>query len=251
MNISFKFNGLQRTTLQASGFQHRFATPTLLTTELSCRDFPLITSSSRPRSRPKPWLQSSFPRISWRPFPMPSWLSIAREPWFKSIRRHNSYLVMNATNCSVRKSKCLSRKAIAASTIIIARTSRKHRSCDGWERIWISTEYGAMARNYRSRLALIIDSSDDAIISKNLDGTITSWNKGAERIYGYTSEEVIGKPISLLAPNNRADEITEILQKIAEGESIEHYESERVAKNGRHLNVSISVSPLRDEIGRA
>ena len=102
---------------------------------------------------------------------------------------------------------------------------------------------------YRSRLALIIDSSDDAIISKNLDGTITSWNKGAERIYGYTSEEVIGKPISLLAPNNRADEITEILQKIAEGESIEHYESERVAKNGRRLNVSISVSPLRDAKG--
>jgi len=102
---------------------------------------------------------------------------------------------------------------------------------------------------YRSRLALIFDSSDDAIISKNLDGTITSWNKGAERIYGYTPEEVIGKPISLLAPNNRADEITEILQKIAQGESIEHYESERVAKDGRRLNVSISVSPLRDAKG--
>ena len=102
---------------------------------------------------------------------------------------------------------------------------------------------------YRSRLALIIDSSEDAIISKNLDGTITSWNKGAERIYGYTPEEVIGKPISLLAPNNRANEITEILQKIAEGESIEHYESERVTKDGRRLNVSISVSPLRDAKG--
>ncbi len=102
---------------------------------------------------------------------------------------------------------------------------------------------------YRSRLALIFDSSDDAIISKNLDGTITSWNKGAERIYGYTPEEVIGKPISLLAPHNREDEITEILQKIAGGESIEHYESERVAKDGRRLNVSISVSPLRDAKG--
>jgi PAS domain S-box-containing protein len=102
---------------------------------------------------------------------------------------------------------------------------------------------------YRSRLALIIDSSEDAIISKSLDGTITSWNKGAERIYGYTPEEVVGKPISLLAPNNRADEITEILQKIAKGESIEHYESERVAKDGRRLNVSISVSPLRDAKG--
>jgi len=102
---------------------------------------------------------------------------------------------------------------------------------------------------YRSRLALIIDSSEDAIISKSLDGTITSWNKGAERIYGYTPEEVIGKPISLLAPNNRTDEITEILEKIAKGESIEHYESERLAKDGRRLNVSISVSPLRDAKG--
>ena len=101
----------------------------------------------------------------------------------------------------------------------------------------------------RSRLALIIDSSEDAIISKNMDGTITSWNKGAERIYGYTPEEVIGKPISILAPNNRANEITEILQKIAKGESIEHYESERLAKDGRRLNVSISVSPLRDAKG--
>ena len=102
---------------------------------------------------------------------------------------------------------------------------------------------------YRSRLASIIDSSEDAIISKNLDGIITSWNKGAERIYGYTSEEVIGKHISLLAPSDRPDEITEILQKIARGESFEHYESVRVTKDGRHLNVSISVSPLRDAKG--
>jgi hypothetical protein len=102
---------------------------------------------------------------------------------------------------------------------------------------------------YRSRLALIIDSSDDAIIGKNLDGTITSWNKGAERIYGYTPEEVIGKNISLLAPDDRPDEIPEILQKIARGESVEHYESVRVTKDGRHLDVSISVSPLHDATG--
>jgi len=102
---------------------------------------------------------------------------------------------------------------------------------------------------YRSRLALIIDSSDDAIIGKNLDGTITSWNKGAERIYGYTPEEVIGKHISVLAPADRPDEIPEILRKIARGESVEHYESVRVTKDGRHLNVSISVSPLRDAKG--
>jgi PAS domain S-box-containing protein len=101
----------------------------------------------------------------------------------------------------------------------------------------------------RSRLASIIDSSEDAIIGKNLDGTITSWNNGAERIYGYTPEEVIGKNISLLAPSDRPDEIPEILKKIARGESTEHYESLRVTKDGRHLNVSVSVSPLRDAKG--
>ena len=102
---------------------------------------------------------------------------------------------------------------------------------------------------YRSRLASIIDSSDDAILSKELNGTITSWNKGAERIYGYTPEEVVGKHISLLTPSDRPNEISEILQKIAAGESIEHYESVRVAKDGRQLSVSISVSPLRDAAG--
>jgi PAS domain S-box-containing protein len=102
---------------------------------------------------------------------------------------------------------------------------------------------------YRSRLALIIDSSEDAIIGKGLDGIITSWNKGAEHIYGYTPEEVVGKHISLLAPSDRPDEIPEILRKIAKGESTEHFESVRVTKDGRHLDVSISVSPLRDAKG--
>ena len=102
---------------------------------------------------------------------------------------------------------------------------------------------------YRARLALIIDSSEDAIIGKDLDGTITTWNRGAEHIYGYTPEEVVGKNISLLAPSDRPDEIPEILRKIARGESIEHYESMRATKDGRQLNVSISVSPLRDANG--
>jgi two-component system, cell cycle sensor histidine kinase and response regulator CckA len=102
---------------------------------------------------------------------------------------------------------------------------------------------------YRSRLASIIDSSEDAILSKDLKGIITSWNKGAEHIYGYKPEEVVGKHISLLTPSDRPDEIPEILQKIARGESTEHYESVRVTKDGRHLSVSISVSPLRNAAG--
>jgi len=102
---------------------------------------------------------------------------------------------------------------------------------------------------YRSRLALIIDSSEDAILSKDLNGTITSWNKGAERIYGYTPEEVVGKHIALLIPADRPDEIPQILRKIARGERIDHHESVRVAKDGRRLDVFVSVSPLRNAAG--
>ncbi len=102
---------------------------------------------------------------------------------------------------------------------------------------------------YRSRLASIIDSSEDAILSKDLNGIITSWNKGAERIYGYAPQEVIGKPMTILTPSDRPNEISEILEKIARGEILEHHESVRVTKDGRHLDVSISVSPLRNAIG--
>jgi len=99
---------------------------------------------------------------------------------------------------------------------------------------------------YRARLASIIDSSEDAILSKDLNGIITSWNRGAEHIYGYAPEEAIGKHISLLTPSDRTKEIPEILGKIGGGETVDHHESVRVTKDGRQLNVSISVSPLRD-----
>ena len=102
---------------------------------------------------------------------------------------------------------------------------------------------------YRARLASIIDSSEDAILSKGLDGTITSWNRGAERIYGYAPEEAVGKHISLLIPADRPEEVPEILRKIARGERIEHHESVRVTKDGRRLDVSLAVSPLRDTAG--
>ena len=102
----------------------------------------------------------------------------------------------------------------------------------------------------QNRLALIADSSQDAIIGKNLDGIITHWNKGAEQIYGYKPEEVIGKNISLLAPKDRPDEIPLILEKIRDGKRVEYFESVRVTKDGRRLNVSISVSPVWDAEGK-
>jgi PAS domain S-box-containing protein len=105
-------------------------------------------------------------------------------------------------------------------------------------------------RDSQNRLALIVDSSQDAIIGKNLDGIVTHWNKGAEQIYGYTAQEMIGRPISLLTPREREDEIPAILQKIRNGERVEYFESVRVTKDKRNLNVSISVSPIYDAEGK-
>ena len=105
-------------------------------------------------------------------------------------------------------------------------------------------------RDSQNRLAMIVDSSQDAIIGKNLDGTVTHWNKGAEHMYGYTAAEMIGRPITVLAPKERADEIPAILDKIRHGERVEYFETLRVTKDGRYLHVSISVSPILDAEGK-
>jgi PAS domain S-box-containing protein len=97
--------------------------------------------------------------------------------------------------------------------------------------------------------AAIVESSDDAIISKSLDGVILSWNAGAERLYGYTAAEMKGQPISVLVPPDRPDEIPDILERIRRGEQIKHYETVRVRKDGVHLPISLTVSPLRDASG--
>ena len=99
-------------------------------------------------------------------------------------------------------------------------------------------------------LAAIVDSCDDAIISKTLDGVITSWNKGAERLFGYSAEEAIGRHISLIIPGNRMDEETAIIQKIGRGERIEHFDTVRMCKNGTTREVSLTISPLCDATGK-
>jgi PAS domain S-box-containing protein len=100
-----------------------------------------------------------------------------------------------------------------------------------------------------AQLAAIIESSDDAIISKDLNGIVTSWNRGAERIFGYTKEEMIGRPISVLASPSRADEMPRILEQIARGEHIDHFETTRRTKDGRDIDISLTVSPIRDSKG--
>src|SRR5579862_6391221 len=99
-------------------------------------------------------------------------------------------------------------------------------------------------------LAAIVDSSDDAIISKNLDGTITSWNKGAERMFGYSAEEAVGQHITLIIPQDRLNEETHILEKLRRGERIEHFETVRKSKYGKLLDISVSISPVKDTSGR-
>jgi len=100
-------------------------------------------------------------------------------------------------------------------------------------------------------LASVVEFSDDAIVSKNLDRIITSWNKGAERVYGYMPEEAIGKPISILIPPERQDEEDMIVERLRRGDRINHFDTVRRRKEGDLINVSLTISPVRDAGGKA
>src|ERR1051325_6594214 len=99
-------------------------------------------------------------------------------------------------------------------------------------------------------LTALIDSAEDAIISKTLEGVITSWNKGAQRIFGYTADEVIGKSVTILIPEGHLDEEPTILARLRAGQRIEHYETVRVRKDGRLIDISLTVSPIKGPNGK-
>ncbi|BBC22387.1 PAS domain S-box protein [Pseudanabaena sp. ABRG5-3] len=101
----------------------------------------------------------------------------------------------------------------------------------------------------REQIAAIVESSDDAIISKTLEGIITSWNSGAEKIFGYSAEEAIGQPMMLIIPPERAAEEPQILAKIAQGDRVEHFETVRRRKDGQLIDISVTISPVRDKSG--
>jgi PAS domain S-box-containing protein len=102
----------------------------------------------------------------------------------------------------------------------------------------------------RLHLAAIVESSDDAIISKTLDGIITSWNRAAERLYGYTAAEAVGKPLSIIAPPDQPDELPELMKRLQNGEQIEHHETVRVRKDGSRVDVSLAISPIKNAEGK-
>jgi len=117
---------------------------------------------------------------------------------------------------------------------------------------WIVRDisYRKKSDETRFRLAAIVDSADDAIVSKDLNGIVKSWNEGARRMFGYTADEMVGQPILRIIPEELYYEEDEILRKLRAGERVEHYETTRRRKNGEAIEVSVTISPIRDETGR-
>jgi PAS domain S-box-containing protein len=107
-----------------------------------------------------------------------------------------------------------------------------------------------LAEEARLKHVAIVESSDDAIVSQNLDGTIASWNSGAQHIFGFTETEAVGQPISIIVPPELRDENRSIVHRVESGERVEHYETVRINKEGKHISVSLTMSPVKDSTGR-
>lgn len=133
--------------------------------------------------------------------------------------------------------------AAVAITVLFGRRSAQRRG------VMFDVTEQRQADAASAQLAAIVESSQDAIIRKTLDGIITHWNAAAERLYGYSSEEVVGRSIALLVPPDRPGEIPGILERLSRGERIEHFETERVRKDGRRIHVSVTISPIREASG--
>jgi PAS domain S-box-containing protein len=127
---------------------------------------------------------------------------------------------------------------------------RAYPGRDGLSVYFVDITQRKRAEGATALLAAIVNSSDDAIVSKNLDGVITSWNQGAERIFGYSAEEAVGRHITLVIPNDRRDEEVDILARLKRGERVDHFQTVRVRKDGSTLDVSLTISPVRDSSGQ-
>ena len=145
------------------------------------------------------------------------------------------------------RGELLQRKRDGSQVVVASHWSLWRDGAKGRQVTEVNNETEEVARAY---LASIVESSDDAIIGKTLDGIITSWNKAAERMFGYEAAEICGKAVTLLIPPDRVSEEQEILGRLRRGERIDHFETERVRKDGRTIAVSLTVSPICDRGGR-
>jgi PAS domain S-box-containing protein len=136
---------------------------------------------------------------------------------------------------------------ITALDKILLQQKKKTAIADNQTSMAQQSKIGALPT--QALLAAIVEDSCDAILSKTLDGTVTSWNHAAEVMYGYSREEMIGQPVAKLLPSDRPDEVSHILSRLKRGERIYHFETVRVAKNGRRLDVALTISPIRDGDG--
>lgn len=133
----------------------------------------------------------------------------------------------------------------ARSVPAVSYSDFQYRRRSHWSGLIDLTER-AIADENAQRIAAIVESSDDAILAKDLNGTIITWNSGAERLFGYTAAEAIGKPVAMLIPLDRPNEEPEILGRIRRGEHIVHYETIRQRKDGSLVEISLSASPIRN-----
>src|SRR5262245_38379562 len=117
---------------------------------------------------------------------------------------------------------------------------------NGWVAVVVDITERKLAVEDQLQHAAIVESTDDAIISATVDARIVSWNKGAQKLFGYTESEALGQPIEIIVPDDRYDEAKDIQRRVQNGEPIEHYETVRTTKQGKRLDISVTISPIRN-----
>jgi PAS domain S-box-containing protein len=175
-------------------------------------------------------------------------VEIMGQEGFEAIRPYVE-TVLAGTRVEYELDVPVSKVGIRSVRVVLTPDTDERGRVQGWIASILDIGERKQVEEARALLAGIVDSSDDAIISKNLNGTITSWNAGAERIFGYTAAEAVGQSITLIIPPERRNEEVEIIQRLREGQKIEHFETQRVAKDGRLVPISITVSPVRNRQG--
>ena len=175
-------------------------------------------------------------------------VEIMGEEGFETIRPYIE-TVLNGTRVEFESDLNINGAGIRSLRVVYTPDTDERGRIQGWIASILDVSDRKQGEEARALLAGIVESSEDAIISKSLKGIITSWNMGAERIFGYAAAEAIGQSIGIIIPNERQHEEIEIIQRLSRGETIEHFETQRVAKDGRYVSISLTVSPVRNRQG--